>query len=54
MSNLLGQEAAVFNPAARTLCRKLLSIAGQRPIVATKLPYYSDPQFAGLFAKQEG
>ncbi|MBY5376916.1 type IV secretory system conjugative DNA transfer family protein (plasmid) [Rhizobium leguminosarum] len=28
---------------------ELLFIAGQRPIVATKLRYYSDPEFAGLF-----
>ncbi|NEI05831.1 type IV secretory system conjugative DNA transfer family protein [Rhizobium leguminosarum] len=32
---------------------ELLFIAGQRPIVATKLRYYSDPEFVGLFAKQE-
>ncbi|MBB4526583.1 UNVERIFIED_ORG: type IV secretory pathway TraG/TraD family ATPase VirD4 [Rhizobium sophorae] len=25
----------------------------QRPIVATKLRYYADPEFARLFAKQE-
>ncbi|WP_017996417.1 type IV secretory system conjugative DNA transfer family protein [Rhizobium leguminosarum] len=32
---------------------ELLFIAGQRPIVATKLRYYADPEFAGLFAKHE-
>ncbi|MBB4511250.1 type IV secretory system conjugative DNA transfer family protein [Rhizobium leguminosarum] len=32
---------------------ELLFIAGQRPIVATKLRYYADPEFAGLFANQE-
>ncbi|MGO6805596.1 type IV secretory system conjugative DNA transfer family protein, partial [Rhizobium ruizarguesonis] len=32
---------------------ELLFIAGQRPIVATKLRYYSDPEFAGLFDNQE-
>ncbi|NEJ10344.1 TraM recognition domain-containing protein [Rhizobium leguminosarum] len=32
---------------------ELLFIAGQRPIVATKLRYYSDPEFAGLFVNQE-
>ncbi|NEJ89402.1 TraM recognition domain-containing protein [Rhizobium leguminosarum] len=32
---------------------ELLFIAGQRPIIATKLRYYSDPEFAGLFANQE-
>ena len=32
---------------------ELLFIAGQRPIVATKLRYYSDPEFVGLFVNQE-
>ncbi|MGO7425947.1 type IV secretory system conjugative DNA transfer family protein, partial [Rhizobium ruizarguesonis] len=32
---------------------ELLFIAGKRPIVATKLRYYADPEFAGLFANQE-
>ncbi|MGO8388436.1 type IV secretory system conjugative DNA transfer family protein [Rhizobium johnstonii] len=32
---------------------ELLFIAGRRPIVATKLRYYSDPEFVGLFARQE-
>ncbi|MBY5856141.1 type IV secretory system conjugative DNA transfer family protein [Rhizobium leguminosarum] len=32
---------------------ELLFIAGQRPIAATKLRYYADPEFAGLFARQE-
>ncbi|TAZ65296.1 type IV secretory system conjugative DNA transfer family protein [Rhizobium ruizarguesonis] len=32
---------------------ELLFIAGQRPIVATKLRYYADPEFAGLFVNQE-
>jgi hypothetical protein len=31
----------------------LLFIAAQRPIVATKLRYYSDPEFAGLFARKK-
>ncbi|TBG75810.1 type IV secretory system conjugative DNA transfer family protein (plasmid) [Rhizobium leguminosarum] len=40
----------VRNMHAKT---ELLFIAGQRPIVATKLRYYADPEFAGLFGKQE-
>ncbi|MGO6754547.1 type IV secretory system conjugative DNA transfer family protein [Rhizobium ruizarguesonis] len=32
---------------------ELLFIAGQRPIVATKLRYYADPEFVGLFVNQE-
>ena len=40
----------VRNLPAKT---ELLFLAGQRPIVATKLRYYSDPEFAGLFGKQE-
>jgi type IV secretion system protein VirD4 len=32
---------------------ELLFIAGQRPIVATKLRYYSDPEFAGLFTASQ-
>ena len=32
---------------------ELLFIAGQRPIVATKLRYYADPEFSGLFGKQD-
>ncbi len=31
---------------------ELLFIAGQRPIAATKLRYYADPEFVGLFANQ--
>ncbi|PDS85724.1 type IV secretory system conjugative DNA transfer family protein, partial [Rhizobium sp. L18] len=41
----------VRNMHAKT---ELLFIAGQRPIVATKLRYYADPEFAGLFARREG
>jgi type IV secretory pathway TraG/TraD family ATPase VirD4 len=29
--------------------RELLSLAGLRPIVADKLRYYDDPEFAGSF-----
>ncbi|TAU57140.1 type IV secretory system conjugative DNA transfer family protein [Rhizobium ruizarguesonis] len=32
---------------------ELLFIAGQRPIVATKLRYYADPEFAGLFTASQ-
>ncbi|TCA36093.1 hypothetical protein E0H72_29445 [Rhizobium leguminosarum bv. viciae] len=32
---------------------ELLFITVQRPIVATKLRYYADPEFSRLFAKQE-
>ncbi|MGO7837864.1 type IV secretory system conjugative DNA transfer family protein [Rhizobium johnstonii] len=32
---------------------ELLFIAGQRPIVATKLRYYSDPEFSGLFTASQ-
>ncbi|ULJ82024.1 type IV secretory system conjugative DNA transfer family protein (plasmid) [Rhizobium sp. C104] len=32
---------------------ELLFIAGQRPIVATKLRYYSDPEFVGLFTASQ-
>lgn len=32
---------------------ELLFIAQQRPLMATKLRYYADPEFAGLFAKSE-
>ncbi|TCL68459.1 type IV secretory system conjugative DNA transfer family protein [Rhizobium sp. BK251] len=30
---------------------ELLFLAGQRPITATKLRYFADPEFAGLFAR---
>ncbi|ACS59189.1 TRAG family protein (plasmid) [Rhizobium leguminosarum bv. trifolii WSM1325] len=40
----------VRNMHART---ELLFIAGQRPIVATKLRYYADPEFAGLFTASQ-
>ncbi|TBF70673.1 type IV secretory system conjugative DNA transfer family protein [Rhizobium leguminosarum] len=32
---------------------ELLFIAGQRPIAATKLRYYADPEFAGLFTASQ-
>ncbi len=32
---------------------EILFIAGQRPIAAGKLRYYADPEFAGLFEKQQ-
>lgn len=32
---------------------ELLFIAGRRPIMATKLRYYADPEFAGLFSQPE-
>ncbi|MGO6697790.1 type IV secretory system conjugative DNA transfer family protein, partial [Rhizobium johnstonii] len=32
---------------------ELLFIAGQRPIVATKLRYYADPEFSGLFTASQ-
>ncbi|MBY2991105.1 type IV secretory system conjugative DNA transfer family protein [Rhizobium leguminosarum] len=32
---------------------ELLFIAGQRPIVATKLRYYADPEFVGLFTASQ-
>jgi type IV secretion system protein VirD4 len=32
---------------------ELLFIAGRRPITATKLRYYGDPEFAGLFERTE-
>ncbi len=32
---------------------ELLFIVGRRPIVATKLRYFADPAFAGLFARSE-
>ncbi|MGO8063778.1 type IV secretory system conjugative DNA transfer family protein [Rhizobium johnstonii] len=40
----------VRNMHAKT---ELLFIAGQRPIVATKLRYYSDPEFVGLFTASQ-
>lgn len=34
-------------------CLELLFIAGRRPIMATKLRYYADPEFADLFSRLE-